>query len=487
MLSVPSFEAVRTFGKFLADSGYDLTQLAHTLDLSDGLFSNLENLQPLLAKTEGEDAIRVLARLLFVGWPVEETLCRKTLPEDVLRTGFEAGLLRQDGSAIESIASLIPFRNRLIACDASRLRGSSSEVVIGPSSSTHLIARFAIGGCNETTLDIGTGSGALSLEAAAYSKRVVGSDINARAIAFAEFTAALNGVADIEFVSGDALQPVAGQTFSRIIANPPFFISAAHRYTYCDSPLGLDGFSRSLAKEAPAYLEDGGYFQMLCEWVQVAGQSWEERIQEWTAESGCDVLVVIGAEMTPLSYAEKRSHEAKLLHASDQQNLFEERMAYFKEQQVERIVGGVINMRKRQGPNVLATLKADPVNDTAGAAVRERIDTLTYVATHPPQDLLSRRFKISSDTHLEQHQSFGSSGEWEITSSELVKEGGLQDRLRLDGVVARFIPLFDGERTLAEIAAEVSRSLPVSIDDARERCLQLSRRLLQSSFVTPGR
>jgi methylase of polypeptide subunit release factors len=390
------------------------------------------------------------------------------------------------GSAkIESTASIFPFRNLLITSDAARLRGDSAEFVVGPSHSTHLIARFCVRGAGEATLDLGSGGGALTLDAAAYSERVIGSDINARARPFAEFNAALNGIENVEFTCGDAFEPVKGRSYTRIVANPPFFISAARRYTYCDSPLALDGFSRLLTKEAPAFLREGGYFQMLCEWVQLEGQAWDERLQEWTAGSGCDVLVVVGPELSPVAYAEKRLNEAKLLKAPGEIDLFEERLAYLTENKVERILAGVVNMRKRQGQNWFATLKADPVSDSTGEAIRERFETLTYVGSHLGPALLAGKFKLTDDTYLEQHHSL-KSGQWEISSSELVKGGGLHDRLRLDAVVSSFIPLFDGMQTLEEIAARVSTAATVPMDTARARCIELARRLLQSSFVVPA-
>ena len=46
--------------------------------------------------------------------------------------------------------------------------------------------------------------------------------------------------------------------------------------------------------EAPRYLEENGVFQMICEWVEVEGEPWEQRLQSWTAGSGCDVFVYVG-------------------------------------------------------------------------------------------------------------------------------------------------------------------------------------------------
>jgi hypothetical protein len=59
----------------------------------------------------------------------------------------------------------------------------------------------------------------------------------------------------------------------------------------------------------------------------------------------------------------------------------------------------------------------------------------------------------------------------------------LIDTLRLDATVSRFLPIFDGTRTLAEIAGILSQQLQVDLDTAQQSCLQLAPRLLQSNFV----
>jgi hypothetical protein len=61
---------------------------------------------------------------------------------------------------------------------------------------------------------------------------------------------------------------------------------------------------------------------------------------------------------------------------------------------------------------------------------------------------------------------------------------GLGDTLRLDGVVASFIPLFNGKRTVSEVAELVSAELSWPVNVADQRSIALTRRLLQSGFLT---
>ena len=483
MLRISSLETVLFIGEFLRDSGFDVAHLGSDLGLGDGLYANQENLEPLLARTAGDSRLAVLARLFFVCWPVEEARCRAYLPESFLTAAFECGLLVKEAGDFASSSCLFPFRSRLIACDSSRTRGTLVDMVTGPSASTHYPVRLGIGGEHETTLDLGTGTGALALEAARYSRSVVGTDINPRALQFAEFNAALNNVTTVEWRCGDAFAPVAGQRFTRIIANPPFFLTPAHTYTYCDSPLELDGFTARLASECATYLEEGGFYQMICEWVELEGQPWQQRLREWTSESGCDVLVLTAPLLTPLAYAEKRTNESRLMQAGVPEHSFSDRYRYLTSRTVTHIIGGVITMRKRSGcVNWFSVVNTDPVGNEIGADVRARFDALTFLSLHDETQLLATKLRLAPNIVLNRLCNAGVD-EWQTQSVDLVKATGLIDKLRLDETVSLHIPLFDGARTLLDVAAVVSEHLQVGIEDAQQRCLQLAKRLLQSNFV----
>lgn len=486
MLRVSSPAAISSIGKFLRDSGYDVTHLSRDLDLADGLFATEENLQPLLAKTEGSTTISVLARLFFVCWPVEESLCRTALPETFLAAAFACGLLTHTEGTIVTSACLIPSRSLILACDSARTRATLVDMVTGPSASTHFTARLAIGGSDEKTLDLGTGTGVLALEAAAYSRAVIGTDINPRTLQFAAFNAALNDIKNVEWRLGNAFEPVQEQRFSRIVANPPFFLSPANVFTYCDSPLDLDGFTAHLAKEAPAYLEEGGFYQMLCEWVEIEGVPWEERLRRWTSDSHCDVLVLLAPRLTPLSYAEKRTKEAHLMQSGPREHSFTDRLRYLTDRHVRHILAGVITMRKRTAAsNWFSIVSTEPVGSDVGVDIRARFDALTCLATTSEQQLLAAKLQLAGDITLETRAvAIGDS--WQTKAIDLVKQEGLVDRLRLDETVSAFLPLFNGKNSLAEIIACVSERLRISSADSTQRCLQLARRLLQSNFVKPA-
>ncbi len=120
-------------------------------------------------------------------------------------------------------------------------------------------------------LDLCTGSGALAVALAKElpAARVVATDISPDAVALARKNAERNGVADrVEVRVGDLWQPVAGERFDLIVANPPYIrsdvIPTLQAEVLREPRLALDGgadgmqFYDRICAEALAHLEPGG-------------------------------------------------------------------------------------------------------------------------------------------------------------------------------------------------------------------------------------
>src|SRR5208282_1012627 len=90
----------------------------------------------------------------------------------------------------------------------------------GPSSQT--LSSLTVRRKGEHALDLCAGAGIQSLVAAAHCNDVIATDINRRALNFGEMNAQLNGIHKIEFRYGNLYEPVAGEKFDLVVANPPY-------------------------------------------------------------------------------------------------------------------------------------------------------------------------------------------------------------------------------------------------------------------------
>src|SRR5699024_11015949 len=114
-----------------------------------------------------------------------------------------------------------------IASDLSELATGaplSPEHVLGVGGASLTLARITPRSPVRRVLDLGCGGGIQALHASRHAEHVVATDLSERALAFAAFNAALNGI-ELELRHGSLLEPVAGESFDLVVSNPPFVIT----------------------------------------------------------------------------------------------------------------------------------------------------------------------------------------------------------------------------------------------------------------------
>ncbi|MDQ0956748.1 release factor glutamine methyltransferase [Streptomyces sp. B4I13] len=124
------------------------------------------------------------------------------------------------------------------------------------------LSREDIGSATEV-LDLGTGSGALAVQAARLGARVTAVDISRLAVLTARFNALLAGQR-VRCRRGDLTAAVPGRSYDLVVSNPPYVPSPAtalpHRGVARAWDAGRDGrvFIDRICAEAPAVLNPGG-------------------------------------------------------------------------------------------------------------------------------------------------------------------------------------------------------------------------------------
>ena len=141
-----------------------------------------------------------------------------------------------------------------------------------------------------SVLDLGCGTGILALIASRFADKVIGVDLDPRAVACARRNAALNSVANVRFLVGDSYAPVAGQQFDLIVSNPPFYPASeiarapAALCVAAENPL-LDALILGLSK----HLKPGG--QALFVTSSLSDNRYVERLLRWShLHFSCQVL-----------------------------------------------------------------------------------------------------------------------------------------------------------------------------------------------------
>lgn len=119
-----------------------------------------------------------------------------------------------------------------------------------------------------SVLDLGTGSGAIALAIARECPNceITATDVSEAALAVARQNANQHALANVEFLSGDWTEPVAGRKFDLIVSNPPYIpttdpdlntLSYEPRKALAAGEDGLDAIRR-ISGEAKAVIRDGG-------------------------------------------------------------------------------------------------------------------------------------------------------------------------------------------------------------------------------------
>jgi methylase of polypeptide subunit release factors len=487
MLHCLNADKSKEFRDFFRESDYTMEALQLRFTSTDIPTLHLLKLY-LLGVPLKPSRLNILCRWFWIGAPVERAMASEFIPERMITLFLEAGALATEGSQLKSNVRITPFAQYLVLSDHAVVRTGnlSADTILWPNPSTLLCYYLSIRAPVERTLDLGAGTGILGLAAAPHSTRVVATDLNSRAREFCLFNAALNGVSNIEFRQGSAFDPVRGERFDLILANPPFFVTPSVRRVYSDNSMELDGFCKMLIREAPEHLNENGYCQMLVEWVELQGQPWRDRLNEWFGGLGCDAWVMAYYMRPAADYAMIRVQEGGdgAYDLVAQTALIAEWQGYLESQHVEMIYGGMIVLRKRKGRNwirieELPSHPARPFGEFLRRTCGNR-DALEAIASD--DELLAMRPAVPASARL--HRQFAISPEGlKLTSVDLQLTEGLPYSFALQPEVADFVARCDGQRTLAEIADQTTATLSVDPALVRRECCAVVRRLADRGMI----
>ena len=429
-----------------------------------------------------EPGLSTLIRLFTLKQEVETDLVEKTLAPMTLTKWMEAGLITTTKSAVRAPVGIVEVEGLYITSDWSQTdKDLRPDHVLGVSNSSMTLANLTVTIPPGRVLDLGCGSGIQTLLAAEKHDAVTGSDSNARAIAFARFNLALNGIENAECVQGDLFESVEGKTFDLVVTNPPFVISPKSRFEFRDSPLGGEEICRTIVERAPRYLERGGFLQMLCNWEQRRDEDWRERLEPWFETAGCDGWVMRFETMEPYEYATTWVRQGEALAGLDSEAAVKEWAEWLTSRATESIGIGLITLRNSEKKWFRAGDAPRAAFGRAGDHILRMIEGQDLLLTSD-DELLKTAFAPAPNIALEQRWTPDNGG-WHTEASVLTVTEGLPYSGPIDAFGANLIAACDGARTLDEAVAKVAADMGGETADARPGALRAVRELVSSGFL----
>lgn len=334
-----------------------------------------------------------------------------------------------------------------------------AEFVMGIGGATRTLLDLIPPGHVGRALDVGCGSGALSMFLDA--DRIIATDIDARALAAAAVTCHLSGFRMmepgvwrdgdrlIEFRQGSLLEPVAGQRFDLIVSNPPFVIGGVG-HIHRDSPVEADGLTRDLLHALPAHLNAHGRAMVLASWLHPRGGDWQQRVESWLPRSGVSAWVAQREVLDLDAYVEVWGDDAAL--DADARATWRERLGQLE---ADAIGFGWIVLAKSIEPWSMIEDVSEATRVPTGAEVEEQLRA--FAAGTSAVELLHEPL-LFRDTH------------W-------------RGPIALDPFSAALLERVRAGRLLVDAIDDVAAALPVDADDLTVHALQFARGAVELGYL----
>jgi methylase of polypeptide subunit release factors len=334
------------------------------------------------------------------------------------------------------------------------------DLVQGATQAARTLAGLVVRRRVRSALDLGTGCGVLALTLARHAERVVGTDVNPRAVRFARLSAQRNGIGNVEWREGDWYAPVRGERFDLIACNPPYVISPDDRLLYRDGSQATEG----VVREAGAHLTAGGLAHLLINFAHPP-DDWARPLRSWIP-TGCDALVVHHASLRPGQYAETWARPEDVPRW----------LRWYREQGIEAIGAAFLLLRRREddGPPRLQALEAGTPSTQRAGVHLGRILRGTDLASGGDAALLAARLRVVDGVRVERTaRRRGGAWEHEEAIVRVVPTVGVQ--ATVPGELADLVLALDGSRPAREVVARRG-----------DEALAVVRRLVELGFAEPA-
>ncbi|PSK99675.1 methyltransferase family protein [Murinocardiopsis flavida] len=479
--------------QLLIDADYTVSGVRDRLGGTAAKALAREQLVPALRATGGDERLGVLLRLWWLQEGVAERAARAILPVGELA---EAGLLAVSGGEVRARVHLGPWeldggRPGYIVSDPTVRPGHgfpSADHVVGAGGASATLARLIVDGPFERALDIGAGCGVQTLHLAERAGSVCATDLNPRALRMTELSCALSGLdAAVQTREGSLYEPVKDERFDLIVSNPPFVITpdSAH-YTYRESDLAGDAVCAEIVRQAPGHLTDGGWCQLLANWLHVGGEDWRDRVGEWVAGAGCSGWVVQRDVQDPAEYVELWLRDSCEHGTPEYTHRYDAWLDYFEREGIKAIGFGWICLRNDAAQD--ATVRVEElrheIEQPIGPYLPDVVNGAMTAHRLTDQALLSARVALAPGVVEER---VGVPGAPDPEQILLRQRDGLRRVTQVGTVEAALASVCDGTMPVGPLVDAIAELTEQSPADLRERIPAHLRGLIAEGFFQVAR
>lgn len=512
MTAGPDHDAVEAVRGALLDAGYTVEGVTDLLgEVASAALRRGETV-PALRRTRGGTPVDTLIRLFLLQQRVPEAAAAAALP---LAPAGTLGLVRRAGDAVLAALDLRPYGEDDAAAHGTGRTGLAdhgpvsgqphqpwwlvsdldpnldgravrlpAEHVLGVGGASTTLAQLTPRPVVDTALDLGTGCGVQALHLSRHARRVVATDVSARALRLARLGLGLSGVS-VDLRRGNLLEPVRGEHFDLVVSNPPFVVAPPGRertHTYRDSGLAYDEVSARLVAGLPALLRPGGVATLLANWVHRDGQDWRDRVAGWLPE-GVEAWVVQREVSDPASYvamwlrdAGERAGPAWLEH-------YDTWLGDFERAGITGVGFGWVVLRRADSATPWRRLEdwPHPVAQPLGPAVAATLARVRWLA-ETGERMWDSPLRLAPDVQLEQ---IGPPGAEDPEHLVLRAQSGMRRAFPADTTLAAVVGACTGQAPLGVLADAAAALLDADPAQQRRTLAPDLRRLVTDGVLLP--
>lgn len=450
-----------------------------------------------------QDALAVLGRLLVLGVAQPRGLVDAALPT-LGALGLQALGLAEAGETVVPRAIIRPQSyldsegagEWWLASDLDELAigagALAEDHVLGAGGASLTLAGLQLATPAERVLDLGTGCGIQALRARRYAASVVATDLSERALAFTRLNAQLGRDDRIETRHGSLFEPVAGETFDRIVTNPPFVITPRVKgvpgYEYRDGGLVGDALVEQVVRGVGDHLRPGGVAQLLGNWETRGGEDGLDRVRGWVASSPVplDAWVVEREQLDPIQYAEMWIRDGGTVPGSPRHDeLLGAWLDDFAARGVTAIGFGYVLLRRPVADPRLARYERVhqpiPSEGGLGAHLAQALAAHDRLAEMDDDALSAATLRTAADVTEARHHLPGV-GDPQVI--ELRQGAGFGRAIQVDPGLAALVGACDGDLAVGPLIAAIADLLEADGSALRAQLLPRVRELLVDGFLS---